>query len=167
MFSTLQATQNPFYLHVGSHILESLEKHSKAEYVSVYDLEHIHCVYNQTSYASLATVTINWQSKHPACIESLATLQYDYSDQGSAHSDLAHVKGFPLALSLGSTNIWRTCHVLRSWAFLENFRNIVFCCEVPSKYCNSTISMNDHLGSSVAPCFLRSTLHLFKPSLTL
>ena len=36
MFPTLQATQNPFYLHVGSHILESLEKHSKAEYVSVH-----------------------------------------------------------------------------------------------------------------------------------
>ena len=36
MFPTLQATQNPFYLHVGSHILESLEKHSRAEYVSVY-----------------------------------------------------------------------------------------------------------------------------------
>ena len=71
MFPTLQATQNPFYLHVGSHILESLEKHSKAEYVSVYS-----CVYTQlmvwnistvyiqllamectlTSYASLATV---------------------------------------------------------------------------------------------------------------
>ena len=50
MFPTLQATQNPFYLHVGSHILESLEKHSKAEYVSVYGLEHIHCVYTASSY---------------------------------------------------------------------------------------------------------------------
>lgn len=45
MFPTLQATQNPFYLHVGSHILESLEKHSKAEYVSV----HVFIVYVTTS----------------------------------------------------------------------------------------------------------------------
>ena len=41
-FSCTQATQNPFYLHVGSHILESLEKHAKARYtVHAYITQYI------------------------------------------------------------------------------------------------------------------------------